>query len=262
MELINMNNAALGALQLGRPKQALDILSMALASLKDHFGKEGHQEVAQESTIPTHLTTPTPPTTTETPSPRRQHPRCASGSSIGAKPDCKENKRSLTVEEDEGSVVPPSIFSVAFGALSSHNDGLVLNYNKALMVLHSLNDLEVLTSVVLYNMATINHARAIERGSSTLLTNALKAYKMATDVIKIRDGIDRASDFVLLLSYHNMAHIYSSRFCPEEMRGCFDATRFLLTKESIQRFLDEDDRHFFSLSFMLKVEDISLAPAA
>jgi hypothetical protein len=59
-----------------------------------------------------------------------------------------------------------------------------------------------------------------------------------------------------------MAHIYASRFCPEEMRGCFDATRFLLTQESTQRFLDEDDRHFFSLSFMLKVEDISLAPAA
>ena len=77
------------------------------------------------------------------------------------------------MEDVQGSVVPP-ILSVPFGAPFSHNDGLVLNYNKALMVLHNLNDLEVLLSVVLYNMAIVNHGRAIELGISALLTNALK----------------------------------------------------------------------------------------
>jgi hypothetical protein len=85
---------------------------------------------------------------------------------------------------------------------------------------------------------------------------------MATHVIRFKHGIDRASNFVLLVSYHNMAHIYSSRFCPEEMRGCFDATHFLLTQGPTQRFLDEEDMEFFSMTSLLEDKDIGLAPAA
>ena len=85
---------------------------------------------------------------------------------------------------------------------------------------------------------------------------------MATHVIRFKHGIDRASNFVLLVSYHNMAHIYSSRFCPEEMRGCFDATHFLLTQGPTQRFLDKEDMEFFSMTSLLEDKDIGLAPAA
>jgi len=259
MEHIDMNNAAVCALQQGRPEHALGLLSMALASLKDHFTKRQQPGMVQEFTMmPATITQPPPPTKTENPSPWRQHPYFIFDAAIRT-----EIEHYGDTMLDEGLVVVPSVLSVTFGALSSHNDGLVLNYNKALMVLHCLYDIDVLASVLLYNMAIVYHSRAIASGSSTLLTNALELYRLATDGIKsTRQYIDRASDFVLLVSYHNMAHIYSSLFYPEEMRDCFVTTSFLLTQESTHRFLDNDDRHFFLISAMLKVGDIRLAPAA
>ena len=262
MELIDMNNTAVRALQHGRAKQAHDLLSTALASLKVHFAKEGKRQVLQKSTISSRTNTPPPqPTTkeTETPFPLQDHPRCVSNTS-GAEYNWCGDKRSLGVDKEP---MVPSVVSVVTGVISSHNDGLVLNYNKALMVLYSLDDLDVLTSIVLYNIALVKHGRAMTRGSSTLLTAALTFYKLSTQIIKNKPVVDKASDFVLLVSYHNMAHIYASQFYPEEMRVCFNAARLLLLAQaSTHRFLDDDDIEFFSMSALLEVEDICLAPAA
>ena len=281
-ELIDMNNMAVCALQKGRPKKALNLLSAALVSLKDHVVNRGQQQevlvLHEESTsmpTPTHITpppspppTPTTPTTTEAPSHRWQLPRCVSDSSIATNSDwCGDeydDESSLDVEmveEDEEPVVP-SVLSVTSEVISSHNDGLMLNYTKSLMVLHTLSDFKVLASVVLYNMAIVYHGRAIKRGSSTLLTEVLKLYKRAAHVIKIKQGNNRVGNFVLLVCYHNMAHIYSCRFCSEEMRECLAASRFLLSQASTLRFLDEDDMEFFLRAALLEDEDIRLAPAA
>jgi len=276
MQIIDMNNRAVCALQQGRPKKALSLLSTAIASVKEHFAKT--QAISPESTsMPTPSTallpTTTPTTTYETPIPQRHLPRRISDCSIlgteseWGNDEYEDDEWSLGLdmeEEDAKNVAPmvPSILSVPSGVISSHNNGLILNYNKALMILRNLNDLDVLTSVILYNLGIVKHGRAIESGSSTLLTSALDMYKMATSVIKNKQEIHRASGFVLLVSCQNMAHIYSSLFCPEEMRGCFDATRFLLQQESTQRFLDEDDMEFFAFSALTAVEGIHLAPAA
>jgi hypothetical protein len=262
-ELINMKNMAVCALQQGSPKTAHDQLLTALEILKDCFAKRGQQHAAvahHESTVPTPITPPPTPTTTEIPSLHRQPSQRRVTNLRG---DEYDNERSLgeEMEEDEEPVVP-SVFSVTSGVISSHNNGLVPNFNKALMILHSFNDLDALTSVVLYNIAIVNHGRAIERGSSTILTEALNFYKMATLVIKSTQEIDASCDFVLLVSSHNMAHIYSSRFCPEEMRECLETTRSLLAQESTHHFLDEDDTKLFSMSALLKVEHMRLAPAA
>jgi hypothetical protein len=264
MELIEMNNMAVCALQHGRPKKAHDLLSTALSSIKDHFAKR-QQEVVQKSTMPTPpgLPAPSPPLSVETSPLQLQIPICVSSLSLGTEFGSSDDDRSFGMDtEEDNELKVPSVFSVTGGVVSSLNDGLVLNYNKSLMVLHSLNDLDVLTSVVLYNIAIVKHGRAMERGSSTLLTEALRFYKMATHVIKSKQDIDRASDYVLLVSYHNMAHIYSSRFCPAEMSGCFDAARFLLAQESTQQFLDEDDMEFFAMGVLLDDHKIQFAPAA
>ena len=271
-ELIDMNNMAVCALQQGRPKKALDLLSAAMASLKDHFTNKQQQEVVHKSTsmsMPTPITpSPPTPTATETPSQRWKLPRCVSDSSIVTDIDsCSDeydDDWSLDVEmmKDDEEPVVPSVLSVTCGVISSHSDGLVLNYTKALMILHGLNDFEVLASVVLYNKAIVYHGRAIGRGSSTLLTEALKLYKRAAHVIKIKQGNNRVDDFVLLACNHNMAHIYSCQFCSEEMRGCLGVTRFLLTQASTLRFLDEDDMEVFSMTSLLEGEGIRLAPAA
>lgn len=251
MELNDRNNIAVCALQQGRPDIAFELLSTTLASLKDHFAKR-QQGVLQESTTPITLL----------PTPTHRLPRCVSDSSIGRESDrCDDEYDDEYMQEDEEPELP-SVVSVPSGVISSHNNGLVLNFSKALMVLRNLNDLEALASVVLYNMALVNHGRAIERGSSTPLASALKFYKMATSVIKSKKVIDSASDFVLLLCCHNMAHIYSSQFCPTEMRDCFGTSHFLLAQKSTQQFLDEEDMSFFSMSTLLETADIRLAPAA
>jgi hypothetical protein len=250
MELIDKNNMAVCALQQGKSEKALHLLSTALTILKEQYARRA--------------------TTTETPCLRRQPLCCVheegEESAIEIEPDCSaddhDDEWSLCVDMEEDDQTVPSVFSVARGDIYSNSDGLVLNYNKALMVLQNLTDLDVLTSIVLYNMGIVNHGQAIERGSSSLLTTALKFYKMATNVIQGKQEIDKAGDFVLLVSFHNMAHIHSSRFCPEEMRGCFDATRLLLTQDSTHLFLDEDDLSFFSMSSLLEVKDIRSAPAA
>jgi hypothetical protein len=264
MQLIDMNNMAVYALQQGRPNKSLTLLSTALAIVKDHFANERQQELVRESTMSTPVTTPV---TTETPSLEGQIPSCISDSSFSTEAglsDCEfAGERSFAVdnEENEESLVP-SIRSVTGGIVSSHNDGLILNYNKALVVLHSLDDLDVLTSIVLYNIALVKHGRAMTKGSSTLLTAALALYKQSTQIIKNKPVVDKASDFVLLVTYHNMAHIYASQFYPEEMRVCFDAARHLLAQALTQRLLDGDDIEFFSMSALLEVADIRLAPAA
>jgi hypothetical protein len=246
MQLIDMNNMSVGAMQQGRPKRALFLLATALACIKDHFARRQQEESNTNETGETSAA-----------SLRRQLPRFVSDSSVGAKSEWPGGDVQQDKERAESSV-----FSAPSGVISSYNYGLVLNYNKALMVLHSLDDLEVLTGVVLYNMAIVKHGQAMEKGSSTILTAALMLYKTATHVIKRKQDIDIVSDFVLLVAYHNMAHIYVSHFCPEELRGCFDATRFLLAQVSTRRFLDRDDMQFFSNSAFLAVKDIRFAPAA
>jgi hypothetical protein len=61
---------------------------------------------------------------------------------------------------------------------------LILNYSRALAIADGVEDKELLTSVVLYNMALVNHCQTIELRSS-LLSISLNLYKkMAASVLE------------------------------------------------------------------------------
>jgi hypothetical protein len=157
MELINKNNMAVCALQQGRPEKSLNLLSTALASTNDHFTKRQKILVQEFTMLPKAVTPlPMPPTrtiTADTPSLCHIFLESTFGTEAGISDNKYDGARSLGVdmEEDEEPLVPSVLSVLASGVISSHNDGLVMNYNKALIVLHSLNDLDILTSVVLYS---------------------------------------------------------------------------------------------------------------
>jgi hypothetical protein len=72
----------------------------------------------------------------------------------------------LNVEQHKPSVLS---FHVRTSSLSQDTP-LILNYSRALSIANAVEDKELLTSVVLYNMALVNHCRAIELGISCLLS--------------------------------------------------------------------------------------------
>jgi hypothetical protein len=262
-QVIEINNSAVAAMQEGRAKESMELLCEAIANLKDHF-------VLSRSPFSF-------PSSRGTPLPHRRRPRAVSDSSVETESDLSSSSSSLHFyDEDDHFFSPmeidtkqnqPSLHSVPVHAnTSSHfptkeDDALVLLYNRAITVLPGEQDKELLTGVALYNMALVNHCRAIERGTSGLLTVALKIYKMAAAIIKDSKDQSGTGDLLQLAVHNNMAQIHSIRFDTKEMFECLDETRTFLAAATDESVLD-DDYNFFSANTMLRIEELTLAPAA
>jgi hypothetical protein len=121
---------------------------------------------------------------------------------------------------------------------------------------------ELLIGVVFYNMALVNHARAIETGKASLLTAALNFYGMAVSITQSRNGGVTVSDYWLLLAIsNNMAHIYLAQVCPERLCQCLENIRSLLATGGAQQVMDADDYYFFVANSLLQIR-VDTAPAA
>jgi hypothetical protein len=157
----------------------------------------------------------------------------------------------------------PSVLSYQLQTSSlSPDTPLILNYSRCLTIVDDVEDKELLTSVLLYNMALVNHCRAIELGISSLLSTSLNLYKMAASVLERSSDIDASNELVLLAIYNNMAQIHACQWSSQEARECIDNVRMLLSTVSAESFIDQEDFLFFSANAMLHVEDMNLAPAA
>jgi hypothetical protein len=76
---------------------------------------------------------------------------------------------------------------------------------------HTKHNKEPLTGVALSNLALVYHARAIERGTTSLVLTAFMFYGMAAAVIQNYNEVNSCDHWILLALYNSMAHIYSSR---------------------------------------------------
>jgi hypothetical protein len=231
-KVVALSNSAVSSLMDGRPKKALALLSTATAILKDHFA---------DTQVP------------------------CSRSSANETPLPYDNEISdySSAMEINGEQDKPSVLSFQVQTSSlSQEAPLILNYSRALAIVDGVEDKELVSSVVLYNMALVNHCRAIELGSSSLLSISLNLYKMAASVLESTRGVDESNELVLLALYNNMAHIHAYQWSSQEVRLCIDKIRMLLSTVSTESFVDQEDFHFFSVNTMLHVEDINLAPAA
>jgi tetratricopeptide (TPR) repeat protein len=271
-QVIDLNNSAVAAMQQGRPKESIEFLRIALANLKDHFYVHRPQPFPLSS--PSSRGTPLPHR-------RRELPRRVSDSSIETQSESELSSSSSSLsfndEEDESLSAmeidvgqdQPSVFSVPVNAKNSsrfsrkEDDALIFMYNRALVIFPDEQDKELITGAALFNMALVNHCRAMERGTSSLLTVALKIYETAAAVLEDKEELRDSGGLLQLAIYNNMAHIHSMQFSTEEMRECLDKTRTLLSDaDDDESLVDEDDFNFFYLNTMLQIEELTLAPAA
>jgi hypothetical protein len=246
-EVVALNNSAVTSLLNGRPKKALAMLSTATAFLKDQFADTRKAPCFRSSS-------------NETPLPRRHSElsRFASESSCNDEGDKYSSAMEVNVERNQ-----PSVLSFQLRTSSLSQDvPLILNYSRALTIADDVEDKGLLMSVVLYNMALVNHCWAIELGISRLLSIALNLYKKAASVLERDSDIDDSNELVLLALYTNMAQINAYQWSSQEVRVCIDNIRMFLSNVSAKSFIDEEDFLFFHINTMLHVEEMNLSPAA
>jgi hypothetical protein len=258
-EVIKINNSAVTAMQHGRAKESIELLSEAIANLKDHFVHSSGSPVSSPSAPLPHR--------------RRELPRArtVSDSSAETQYDLSSSSSSLYFDDDEDDDFStmeidakqdqPSLVSVPVYA-KKEDDALVLLYNRAIIVFPSEQDKELLIGIAIYNMALVNHSRAIERGTSSLLTIALNLYEMAAAITNDSKDQSGTGDLLELAIYSNMAHIHSIRFSTEDMFECLNKTRTLLAAATDESLVDDEDYNFFLMNTMLQIEELTVAPAA
>jgi hypothetical protein len=255
--VIKLNNSAVAAMQQGRARESVELLREAIANLKNHF-------VLSRSPLSF-------PSSGGTPLPHRR-PRLVSDASIEPHSDLTNDEEDdcFSAMEIDDKQNQPSLLSVPVHAMtSSHfstkeDDALVLFYNRAIIISPSEQDKELLTGVVLYNMALVNHCRAIKRNTSRLLTAALNIYEMAAASMQNSKDQSGTGDLLQMAIYNNLAQIHSIRFSTEDMFECLSNTRTFLaaTTDERENLVDDDDSNFFFMNTMLKSEELTLAPAA
>jgi hypothetical protein len=267
-KVVALNNSAVTSLLSGRPKRALALLSRATALLKDNNVADANAPCCSPPSSPN-----------ETPLSHRRYeiPRFVSESSPHQYQSNLSSSTPSRTRNGEGNgnystamemyleLPRQSVFSfqVWTSSLSHQDVPLILNYSCALAVFDYVQDKDLLTGVVLYNMALVNHCRAIELGISSLLSIALNLYKMAASILEISSDVDASNQLVLLALYNNMAQIHAYQWSSKEVRVCIDKIRMLLSTVSLEIFIDQQELEFFFLHTILHVEDqMNLAPAA
>jgi hypothetical protein len=241
-KIIDLNNGAVSTLQHGKHKDAVFLLRTAIADLKERF-------VVPLPTTSITMQSSAPSSTLIVSSDSNNE---YDGHSSHIKVDQKQDK--------------PFIYSVPVWSeeicTQQQNKTSIFMYSQALILADDDHCKELLIGVVFYNMALVNHARAIETGKASLLTAALKFYGMAVAVTQNRNGGVRVSDYWILLAvYNNMAHIYLSRVCSERLCQCLGNIRFLLAVDITEQVVDAGDYMFFVENSLLEIR-VDSAPAA
>jgi hypothetical protein len=174
---------------------------------------------------------------------------------------------SIAIQPNAPSEDKPSIFSEPIWSeetsTQQQDKTSIFMYSQALVLADDEDHCkELLIGVVFYNMALVNHARAIETGKASLLTAALNFYGMAVAIAQSRNGGVKASDYWLHLAVsNNMAHIYLSQACSERLCQCLENIRSLLATDIAAEVVDAGDHYFFVANCLLQIR-VDYAPAA
>jgi hypothetical protein len=233
-DIIDLNNDAVSSLQQGRHYEAVGLLKTAITDLMKLFvlpSLSSAQIISSDG-------------------------RDNDGHTSPIKVDQKQDK--------------PSMFSVPLWSEETctrqQDKTSIFMYSQALVLADDDHCKEFLIGVVFYNMALVNHARAVEIEKASLLTIALNFYDMAVTITQSRDDDVGAFDYWLLLAlYNNMAHIYLSRVCSEKVRECLGGIRSLLAadkaEQAAEQVIDANDYYFFVANSLLQIR-VDYAPAA
>jgi hypothetical protein len=254
-KVIGLNNGAIALLRQGKHKQAAAMLRTAVADLQDHFGGHEHgphlssssETVDSESSVEMHYGAPS-------------SPACTAFSSD----DDYQHSSVIKANQNQNK---PSIISVPLRTEESFaqkdDKTLIFMYAQALVLARVDHCKETLTAVVLYNMALANHARAIEKHTSSDLTVALKFYGLAVAIIQGQNdvGVNAFTHWLLLALYSNMAQIYFSQACSGKLRHCLGNIRALLASDRIGQVVGGEDYAFFWTNTIFEVSAVAASAA-
>lgn len=258
--IIYLNNCAVHALQRGNLKEAVSLLRIAITDLMQEFGLRAADGESHES-FPASEYNESAASIVSASSMETDLDESCSSCSAG---EVAEDDDEDDDDEFDKEIVSVPIWSSSSSFNPTQNDDLIFMYTRALALCPCEQNKELLSGVVLYNMALASHARAIQRGRSSLLEVALKFYSLAVTVVRSRKHDLTGSDhWVLLAALVNMTQIHLTRFNSKEFNKCLDITRnLLLILDSTARAMDEEDFAFFCTNATFQIGGFTVAPAA
>lgn len=260
---IEINNKAVSCIQNGQSKEALELLRIVLADLKDQFAASDNNLFPVSSS---RCTVPVIDDFSSTPCVRPythvdstfELSRTASYNSYEHGPDAM-----MEAVQARSSIRPvPVLDDILLQQSIAKEECALCIYDQALLVSLEEQDGEVITSVILYNMALVNHNRGIHRGRTSFLSKALRLYKMSLDILLKSDCRSHSIDILLLALFNNAAQIYSQLFDLEEMRQCLDCMREVLASDPQESSESDQLGVFFLNTIFYPGEEFTLAPAA
>jgi hypothetical protein len=257
-KIIELNNRAVTSLQRGFHKEASALLRDAIADLMDRFSACQQSCSFSPETVNSvssmEMQVDTPPTSSPS-----SPPLSFDGEDSHGLSSCNK----IEQKQDKPSILSVPLWTDASFA-QSQDETLFFMYGRALVLAHTKHSKETLTGVILFNMALVIHARAIERGTITLLSTALKFYGKAAAEMKNYNATSACDHWILLAIYNNMAQIYLSRSssCSQELCMCLSNIGALLASENIANVVDDDDYYFFFRNATLHKVKLVAAPAA
>ena len=223
---VAMNNRAVELLQFGFPGEAIDILRLTLSRVKDSFSE---LQVDKSKDIPDPLLA------------RDMSSLQDSNSSLmdfSASEDSEDKEDQPNLDKAAITSIPIQRDNVPSGSPYLF-DGYVKLYDRAFVLTSAEQlDKEIVASVVLFNMALINHSRGILSGKTAYLERSLELYKMSLNLYQ-KSTSDACMDNLVLAILNNAGHIYSEIFAFDEMHQCLNCMRDILEEQDSEDEVDD-----------------------
>ena len=233
-----LNNSAIAYLQTGRADEAMMLLQIALANLRDQFverrDRDGEGPCEDK--------------------PIEEDDVDQSMDSEDKLEPCSKQASSISV-----------FGSVPFWI--QQDASFLTLYDRALLVDTDIpcEDDELLSAVILFNMALLHHSAGLQCGKSDFLERASRLYQIALNILQKQH--DPNANYLLLMAlFNNIAHIDSHLFRMEDMKDSLEQMRNILTADDIDDEdlpIEEDDYVIFFMNAMFgKEKEFTVAPAA
>jgi tetratricopeptide (TPR) repeat protein len=236
----SLNNSAIMYLQAGKSHEAMELLQIALSKLRDQFMESEESDWDSQ---------------------------CDDDEPI--QESIERNDDQWMKCNQESTEVPSKAFNVfsSIPVWMPQDTSFLIFYDRALLVDTNspCHDSELLSAVILFNMALLHHSRGVSYCKTDSLELASRLYRIALDILQ--KEVDLGSNYLLLMAiFNNLAHIDSHLFRMEEMKKSLEEIRTILMSDVIDAddiSLDEDDYAIFFMNSMFGNEkELAVAPAA
>lgn len=236
----SLNNSAIMYLQAGKSHEAMELLQIALSKLRDQFMESEESDWDSQ---------------------------CDDEEPIQESTDRNDDQWMKC--DQESAEVPSKAFNVfsSIPVWMPQDTSFLIFYDRALLVDTNTpcHDSELLSAVILFNMALLHHSRGVSYCKTDSLELASRLYRIALDILQ--KEVDLGSNYLLLMAiFNNLAHIDSHLFRMEEMKKSLEEIRTILMSDVIDAddvTLDEDDYAIFFMNSMFGNEkELAVAPAA